>query len=73
MCSAPPRLSASHFPLPSILPDGARDLDGAIRIEDALCFLDESFQQRHQDNINILKASLMANHLVTNMQRFKTA
>ena len=49
------RLPATHFLLPSIL------RDGAIYIDDALRFLDESFQQRRQDNINALLASLMAN------------
>ena len=50
----------------------ARDSDGAICIDDAQCFLHESFQQRHQDNINVLHASLMANQLVKKMQRFIT-
>ena len=44
----------THFPLPSILRDGARDPDGATRIDGAHCLLDESFRQRCQDNINVL-------------------
>ena len=53
--------SFSSFPtnlilLPSIFRDGAGDLDldGAIRIDDAHCFTDESSRQRREDNTNAL-------------------
>ena len=60
-------LRANHLPLPPILWDGARDLGGAISIDDAHCFLDESFWQRC--NSNVVQASPMASHLIAKMQR----
>ena len=65
------RLRATHFLLPSNLWDGAVDSDGAIRLDDALCFLDESSWKRCRDKINVLQTFLKANHLVTKMQRRK--
>ena len=65
-----PGLLVTHFPLPSTLWGSAGDSGKAIHIDDAQCFMDESFWQRRMDNINVLQASLMANHLVTNMQLF---
>ena len=50
------KLPATHFFLPSIHEDGAGDSDGAIRMDDAQCFVDESFRQRCHDNVNVLNA-----------------
>ena len=57
---------ASHVLLPPILRDGAGDSDRAICIDDAQCFLDESFRQRC--NNNIVQASPLVGHLITKMQ-----
>ena len=44
-------LPASQLLFPPILRDGAGDSDGAIRIDDAQSFLDESFRQTCNNNI----------------------
>ena len=62
------RPSSKSFLLPPILQDGAGDSDRAICIDNAQCFTDESFLQRPQENIIILQASVMANHVVTRIQ-----
>ena len=54
--------------LPSIFRDRASELDSEIRLDNAHCFTDESSRQRRQDNINVLQASLMGNHLIANVQ-----
>ena len=59
--------SSKSPPFPPILWDGAKDSDGAMCIDDAQCFLDESFRQRC--NNNIVQASPLATHLITKMRR----
>ena len=51
----------------STIVPGTRTEQSALMMRSAF---DESFRQRCQHNINVLQASLMANHLVTKMQRF---
>ena len=59
--------SSKSPPSPTNSRGWCRDSDGAICIDDAQCFLDESFRQKC--NNNIVQASPLVGHLITKMQR----